>query len=189
MMAFFTQASRASSLKSVNYDPAPLKKSTVVSNDSAPLKKRTVVSNDYICDICKKLGDHSIKECPMKEFKLMAKAYGIPKDMYREVSDPTTEGAMITHEGKFVVPNVANEAGTDCCPPLYFPVPEYLNCPFCRYIYLDPLRLPCCQAILCAKCIDEHLFINKQAEIQCPVCDSVKLLLLLLLIIIQQQER
>ncbi|XP_009991294.1 PREDICTED: E3 ubiquitin-protein ligase RBBP6-like [Tauraco erythrolophus] len=142
----------------------------------------------YTCFSCGTPG-HYRTDCPTNRDKnvecvpRIKKSTGIPRSFLREVHDPNTKGAMMTNDGKYVIPIINAEAyarGKKEKPSFSLeepsssstcsadPVPEELFCLICKEIMTDAAVIPCCGNSYCDKCIRTALL--ECEEHMCPMC-------------------
>uniref|UniRef100_H2YGK4 RING-type domain-containing protein n=1 Tax=Ciona savignyi TaxID=51511 RepID=H2YGK4_CIOSA len=143
------------------------------------------------CFRCNQIGHYST-QCNMSKVikssitdrlqKVYRHATGIPRSHMIEVTQKS-KGAMLTTDGKYVVPFMDKkgyEVGKKERPPFVpqpevaeeeeedEPIPDELICLLCKDLLVDAVVIPCCGNSYCDECIRNALLDSEDHK--CPTC-------------------
>jgi hypothetical protein len=128
----------------------------------------------YICHACGK-GGHFIEHCP-ESAKSDGKRYSVPLGIAEsklqrvDADDPSAK--FVTKDGFWVKRivegsafNAATVAGADTTP-----ATDDTACPNCGNVFMEAVRLPCCDVVVCSPCLDKLMEADDGPE--CNACNE-----------------
>ena len=137
--------------------------------------QRRAPPKNYICHACGK-GGHYIEDCPEStrgERKRFSAPVGIAEAKLERVDADAAGPKFVTRNGDWVRRRVDGDAllvgVAHVVAPSGGAVEVEVQCPWCKGICIDAVRLPCCDATICSPCLNDAVE-NNDAE--CHSCNS-----------------